>query len=284
MRTLVYFFKEAVRGFYQAKLMTFVAIVTIASSLFLMGLICIGFLNIQMLLKKTGDQADMAVYLHDEVAANAVKLDSIMTIIKSGNRVKNAVYVDKKEAWEKFEKSYGSEILESIDVNPLPASIEISLSEKFNTSESAAELKTELEKIEGVDNVQYSREWIDLVAKFRWYFGIVSAVVAIVLVMALHFMISNTIKLTIYARRELVRNMHYVGATDMFIKMPFILEGMLQGLTGGIISIVALLALRISLSQLSLFWGPPYMPLIIFLTGVLFGWIGSISAVRKFLV
>ena len=284
MRTLVYFFKEAVRGFYHAKLMTFVAIVTIASSLFLMGLICIGFLNIQMLLKKTGDQADMAVYLHDEVAANAVKLDSIMTIIKSGNRVKNAVYVDKKEAWEKFEKSYGSEILESIDVNPLPASIEISLSEKFNTSESAAELKTELEKIEGVDNVQYSREWIDLVAKFRWYFGIVSAVVAIVLVMALHFMISNTIKLTIYARRELVRNMHYVGATDMFIKMPFILEGMLQGLTGGIISIVALLALRISLSQLSLFWGPPYMPLIIFLTGVLFGWIGSISAVRKFLV
>ena len=79
-------------------------------------------------------------------------------------QVKHVSYVDKETAWKKFSHSYGADILASVDQNPLPASFELSLSEKYNTSEAAAALKKTLESVPGVDNVQYSKDWMDLLA------------------------------------------------------------------------------------------------------------------------
>ena len=143
--------------------------------------------------------------------------------------------------------------------------------------------KTDFRGQLGVESVRYSREWIDLVERFRWYFFMASAIIGLIMILVLHFMISNTIKLTIYARKELVQNMHMVGATELFINMPFLLEGMLQGFIGGVVCIVALFFAKVSLSHLSFSWGPGNLPLIILSIGVFFGWIGSITAVRKFL-
>jgi cell division transport system permease protein len=97
-------------------------------------------------------------------------------------------------------------------------------------------------------------------------------------------MISNTIKLTIYARRELVKNMHLVGATSFFINTPFILEGMVQGGFGACVSVIALAILKLSFAHIPLLWGPDSLMGFILFTGVFFGWIGSLSAVRKFMV
>jgi cell division transport system permease protein len=284
MSLLIYFIKEAVRGFYQAKLMTFVAIVTISSSLFLMSGIGIAFLNVQNVIRRSTGQADIAAYLKDDVFRDSSALAALLTTVKANQKIQQVTLINKEEAWSRFEQYYGAEMLESVDDNPLPASLEIVLAQGYQSSDAAATLKTELEKINGVESVQYSREWMDLVARFKWYFYVVSSLVSIVLVLILHFMIANTIKLTIYARRELVRNMHFVGATDLFIKLPFILEGMLQGFLGGVISVMLIAILKTVLMRFSLTWGGNGMPFIIISAGVLFGWIGSVSAVRKFLV
>ncbi|NLG19465.1 MAG: ABC transporter permease [Fibrobacter sp.] len=283
MGTLYYFLKEAVRGFYQAKLMTFVSIVSIAASLFFMGIVVLGLINLQSILEKTKDQPEIAVYITDSVKEGSADMDQLIEQIRQMPEVRLAVLITKDSAWERFLRMHGSEMLESVDENPLPATLEVYLSEQYRSSEDAQNLQQKMQQINGVENVRYSREWIDLIERFRWYFFTASVIAGLILSLVLHFMISNTIKLTIYARKELVQNMHLVGATDTFINMPFLLEGMLQGLIGGLICIAAITFLRMSMIQVPLLWGPETFPLIILSIGVFFGWIGSLSAVRKFL-
>ena len=149
-------------------------------------------------------------------------------------------------------------------------------------------MQQNIKSLPGIESVRYSREWIDLVEKFRWYFGLVTLAFLTIMFVVLYFLVSNSIKLTIYARNELVRNMHLVGATRLFINMPFILEGMLQGLAGATICVIMLLITKGSLAHMPIIWETESFLLLklspeFFLWGV-FGWFGSISAVRKFLV
>lgn len=284
MGTLIYFIKEAVRGFYQAKLMTFVSIISIAASLCLMTLLIVAFLNVEHHMRRGTDQADIAVYIKDK-SANDSKAVAVVTdrILTSGS-VRQVVWVDKDSAWQRISGYYGKELLDAIDDNPLPASLEIFLDEDARSQERVAELTHRFEEYPEVESVRYSHEWIDLVERFRLYFWVGATTLAIIMLFILYFMISNTIKLTIYARRELVQHMQVVGATALFIKMPFILEGILQGVIGGVLCSMAVGIVRVSLMHFSIYWGPQSLPLFIIFLGVIFGWMGSMGAVRKFLV
>ncbi len=289
MRLLYYFLKEAVRGFYQAKLMTVASIVSIAASLFFMSLVVFALINVQNLINRASEMADVAAYLSDDVADDPIALDELLEKIKQMQQVDTVIAVSKDTAWERFATLYGDEILESVDDNPLPASLEIFLLEQYQTAEGANLLQQNIKSLPGIESVRYSREWIDLVEKFRWYFGLVTLAIFTIMFVVLYFLVSNSIKLTIYARNELVRNMHLVGATRLFINMPFILEGMLQGLAGATICVIILLITKGSLAKMPIIWETESFSLLkiiagIFSVGVFFGWFGSISAVRKFLV
>ena len=284
MRLLYYFLKEAVRGFYQAKLMTVASIVSIAASLFFTSLVVFALINVQNLINRTSELADVAAYLSDDIAGDTIALDELLEKIGQMQQVDTVIVVSKDTAWERFAALYGNEILESVDDNPLPASLEI-----YQSAEGANLLQQNIKSLPGIESVRYSREWIDLVEKFRWYFGLVTLAFLTIMFVVLYFLVSNSIKLTIYARNELVRNMHLVGATRLFINMPFILEGMLQGLAGATICVIMLLITKGSLAHMPIIWETESFSLIkiitgIFSIGVFFGWFGSISAVRKFLV
>ncbi|HEX3018707.1 MAG TPA: permease-like cell division protein FtsX [Chitinispirillaceae bacterium] len=289
MRLLFYFFKEAIRGFYQAKLMTVASIVSIAAALFFMSLIAFALINVEHLIGKASEQADLAVYLKDDLADDSAATAELIQQIEQMTQVQKVIAISKDTAWERFSDLYGDEILESVDDNPLPASLELYLLNQYQSAEEVSMLQQNIKSLSGIESVRYSREWIDLVQRFRFYFGLVVTAIVAIMLIVLYFLVSNTIKLTIYARNELVRNMHLVGATRLFINMPFIMEGMLQGLAGAIICVTALLLAKGSLAQLPVIWENETFSLIkiitgIFSIGVFFGWFGSISAVRKFLV
>lgn len=287
MGTAIYFLKEAVRGFYQAKLMTFVAILSIAASLFFMSCTVIAFLNVERLLSKSTDQADMAAYLYDATLNDSVAVDDLIGRVRELTSVRRVEYIDKESAWKRFAELYGSEMLESVDDNPLPAHLEIYFREDRRSQEDAQRLADVVGSYDEIESVRYSREWIDLVEKFRILFAVVATVIAVVIIFILYFMISNTIKLTIYARKELVTHMQVVGATAFFIEMPFILEGLLQGFIGGILSVLAMGVLRLLVLlffSFDIYWGPHWLPGFFIFIGVLFGWLGSAGAVRKFIV
>jgi cell division transport system permease protein len=290
MRKILYFIIEAFRGFYQAKLMTFVSIMTITATLLLICGVFIGLMNIDEVLSRTGEQADIVAYLAESAAADKSLQAALADTIKKIPGIREVGIVTKDSARVRFEMMYGTEMFDAVDENPLPASLEIFLHEGSQSAEAAAELQEKISSLSGIESINYSSDWLDRIKRLRDLFYVVSIAAGLVILLALHAIISNTIKLTIYARRDLVRNMHYVGATDLFIKMPFLLEGMLQGFIGGLLCVCVMAASRFFLSNFILSnisidfnWYFSYLPFIVVI-GVLFGWLGSRLAVRKFLV
>jgi cell division transport system permease protein len=281
---LFYFFKEAIRGFFQAKMMTFVSVITIGLTLFFLGCVFVGYLNIKLWLKNAASRVEAVVYIDEATSSDTLSFAECVALVKARPQVATAVVVDKKEAWTRFKDLYGGAMLEAVDENPFPASIELTLRERSQSPAAAAALHKELELIKGVEDIQLSQQWVTLLEKFRTYFLVATVCVALILIIALHFMIANTIKLTIYGRKELVRNMHFVGATEWYIKMPFIFEGVLQGIIGGALGVVVLYIVKVSLGHLPIYWGHWWLFLLLFPIGALFGCIGSMSALRKFLV
>ncbi len=283
MGTLFYFIKETFRGFLQAKLMTFVSIVTIAITLFSLGCVGLVFLNIRLWLDEASKQASVVVYLEDAVYNDSMLCAEIVHNIRSLPAVDSVFFVDKNEAWRRFELLYGTRMLEAVDENPLPASLEIMLNKKYMYHSVSDDFKKELEQFKGIEGIKYSQEWLNTLRRFNRVFTWGIVIIVPFLLLALHFMIANTVKLTIYARKDLITNMHYVGATQFYIQTPFVFEGILQGVIGGFIAVVGLALLKLFLYHFLLDWGDKYLYLIIFSIGVVFGWIGSMRAVRRFL-
>lgn len=264
--------------------MTFVSIITIALTLFFFGCIIIGFVNIKKWLSNAESQASLVIYIDDDVYKNENNCHTLVDKISSLPWIDSLTLVGKEEAWKRFERLYGSEMLDAVDENPLPASIDVIVKQNVLQSGDFETLKKELELIPGVDGINFSREWLMQLKKFRTFFFWFVMIIVPVLILALHFMIANTIKLTIYARKDLVKNMQFVGATDFYIKTPFILEGMLQGIIGGLFGIAGLSFMKLFLVRFFPFVGDWRLSLTIFFIGVFFGWLGSTSAVRRFLV
>jgi cell division transport system permease protein len=289
MGRIGYFIGEGSRGLFQAKLMTFISIATIAIVLFVSGLVGVAALSVWTYLKHAVERTDFVVYLTDAASSDEVVRSNLLDSLHSFPQVRSVTYVGRDSALSRFRNLYGPEILDAVDGNPLPASFEIALTRGNQSPAAAATLKERLLNQKGVEGVRFAREWIEFLERVqRWFFYAAIALIAGMIVV-LHMTVSNTIKLTIYARKELVRTMHLVGATRFYISMPFIVEGMLQGCIGGAIAMVLFFILKAvfmvepSLRQVPLAWGPALLPFGFLLTGVLFGWFGSVFAVRKFL-
>ena len=281
---IFYFIKEALRGFFQAKLMTFVSVFTIGLTLFILGCVAVAFVNIRQGFKAVSARVAAVVYVKDNAAADSVKFAALVEQVRACPQVASVTVIDKKEAWNRFKEQNDSTMLQAVDENPFPVSLELTLAEKSQSVSAIEALSRELTQLDGVEDITMSRQEMKKFERYRslFFFGMIFC---IVLIVASNVMIGNTIKLTIYARRELIRNMHFVGATTADIKAPFILEWMLQGVIGGCIGAAALLLVKASLSHFLLVWGPWYLIVLLFFTiGALFGCIGSMSAVRKFLV
>jgi|WetSurMetagenome_2_1015567.scaffolds.fasta_scaffold00022_23 cell division transport system permease protein len=281
---LFYFLKEAVRGFYQAKLMTFVSVITIGLTLFFLGCMAVGYVNVRQALRTAAGRVAAIAYVDDNAAADAARLTSLVARVKALPQVASARVVDKEEAWRRFKAENDSAMLQAVDENPFPVSVEITVGPAFQSAASLDTLSRELAATDGIEDVRMSRSEMRRIERYRWLFLMGTVVFCVILVIAPNVMISNTIKLTIYARREIIRNMQFVGATPAYIKAPFIIEGMLQGVFGGCFGAAALLAVKAALSHFVLVWGPWYLVVLLFVaTGALFGCIGSMSAVRRFL-
>jgi cell division transport system permease protein len=283
MNTIIYFIKETFRGFFQAKLMTFVSIITIAITLFSLGGITVVFMNIRLWLNEVSSKPGLNAYLLDAVYEDSATCEEKRTAILSFTEVDSVNLIRKEQALSDFKQDYGEDMFEAVDENPLPASFQITLKKDFVDANHIQLVKGKLKELGGFESIQYSQEWVAKLERFRDNFRWIAGIIVAILFLALHYMISNTVKLTIYARRDLIINMHFVGATNLYIKMPFILEGILQGMIGGLLSITSLWVLQ-EFFNFSLYWGEWYFLPVIFSVGVIFGWIGSLDAVRKFLV
>jgi cell division transport system permease protein len=220
--------------------MFFTAISTVAITLFIVGFFLIIVYDIQGILSSVKSQVELAVYLKDNSTEEF--RDYLENEIKSWEEVSQVKYVSKEQALEKFkEENEGSEILKEIQGNPLPASFEIKLNNPEKIDQVALRFMTkEGEYVEGIDEVIYGQNYVQKLFSITAIAGSIAFLIIIMLLLAAIVLIFNTIRLSIHARRKEIEVMKLVGATNWFVRIPFIFEGFFEGTIGSLISVILL--------------------------------------------
>jgi cell division transport system permease protein len=281
---MLHFITEAFRGLNHARLMSVISIFTIALSLTFLALLMVAYLNVHHWMQRVSREVDMVVYIQDDTTStHDTSLTALIDSVRSLPRISKCVYVDKRTALQRFRRMYGDEMLSAVYENPLPASLELFIHPQYETPGDMKDLSSVLERFPLVDGVTYYAAITEKFAAVKRYVLYGAIGIFVFMAIALNFIISNTIKLTIYARKELLRNMYFVGATPGYIKAPFIIEGILHGFIGACISAFIMVTIRVALAGFPVVWQFEQTVPLIFLTGVFFGCLGSFSAVQKFL-
>lgn len=220
--------------------MFFTAITTIAITLFIVGFFIILVFDIQGILNSIKSQVEIAVYLKDNVS-DELKV-YLEKEIKSWDEISQVNYVSKEQALEKFKKdNEGSEILKEIQGNPLPASFELELKDPEKVDQVALRfMDKDGNYIEGVDEVIYGQNYVQKLFSITAIVGTIAFLIIVVLLLAAIVLIFNTIRLSVHARRKEIEVMKLVGATNWFVRLPFLFEGFFEGFIGSIISVVLL--------------------------------------------
>ena len=230
MGKISFFLTEAFRSLWRNYFMTIAAVVTVFLSMFLLGVVMVFVYNINAVLEDVEQKVEITIYLKD--AATAEEIEALRQEIVELPEVKEVQFIDKDEALKRLKEDLKEheELLKDLPANPLPASFEVSLKDPELAGGVAA-------KFEGrtiVDEVRYGKEIAERIFKVTSVIRNISAVFVVLLGGVSILLISNTIRLSIYARRREVEIMKLVGATNWFIRWPFIIEGLTVGLVGAV--------------------------------------------------
>ena len=291
LRTSEYFIQETLRSLRRNNWMSFASIGTVAVSLFVLGVFLLLVLNMNRLASSLESQVQISVYLADGLSESARK--DIASDIEALQGIEELRYVPKEEAKERLAKRLGDQkyLLDALgEKNPLPDSFEVVLKSPDLVETAAAAIT----RMDGVEQAKYGQDVIEHLFAITRLIRIFGLALMVLLAGATLFIISNTIRLTVFARRKEVAIMKYVGATDWFIRWPFLLEGMVLGFVGGVLAAIALqsfyaaMAAKIyeTLAFFPLLPQYPYMYYVsaaILLSGMGIGALGSTISLKRFL-
>lgn len=282
-----YIFREGFSGFRRAKLSMFAAIMTICASLLLLGSFAILVLNANNVVESLREKVEMEAFLADYLSPveTSIVRDSIATI----PGVREVRYVSKDDAAKIFKEEFGEDVHKVLDFNPLPASVKIFLKEGYRTAKGAAEVYEVVRSIKGVDEVIYRKSLMEMLDRrattFLWIvFGI-----GLFITISSVFLVANTIRLAIYAKRKIIQTMKLIGATKSFVRGPFILEGLIQGFIGGALAAAILFlvfeyfARWISVELADFVRVKPVYYAVVVFVGCILGFVGSTISIRRFI-
>ena len=291
IRTSEYFIREVFMSLGRNNWMSLASIGTVAVSLFIFGMFLMLVLNMNKMAESMESQVQINVYLEDSVDREQAR--DMESDLKALEGVRAVTFVTKDEAMERFKERLGDQktMLDALDdTNPLPDSFEVMITQPDLVKAAAATI----EKWDGVESAKYGQDVMEHLFDITRLIRIFGFTLMLVLAFATLFIISNTIRLTVFARRKEIAIMKYVGATDWFIRWPFMLEGMVLGLLGSIVSAIALRLVYTGIAEkiyatLAFFPLIPeepflsYITVVVILSGMAVGSIGSAVSIKKFL-
>ena len=290
-----YFLQRALANMRQNVFVNVVTIGTITLALLIVSLFMLLFVNLENAAENWSEKVQVTVYFDKELTPQEqTDLKNRVQALPGTSRVN---WVSREEAFKRFKgRLKGQEtLLEGIRPEVLPASLEVSLKKTNRSTESVGAYVTKLKALPGIGEIQYGEEWVRRFNTFLTFMRIVGGLLGIFLVIAVTFIVSNTIQLTIYARRDELEVMSLVGATRLFIKMPFLLEGLLQGIAGGVSALLLLLAvhmlflhnagnfLTFNPATAGLSFLPSEYIVGLLVAGAILGFLGSLAALRRFI-
>lgn len=290
-----YFIVDALKSLRRNKTVSLASMLTVAASLFLMGIFLIAILNVGQGVESVEDQVQIKVILKDSIKAD--EKSKVENTLKDTPGVKEIEFETKEKALEKWKKQLGEEnasLAQGLEKqNPMPNSYIV----KLKSPEDAASVASKIKGMPGIEQIKDGRKIVNQIIKITKALKWIGIVLFIICLIVSLFLIGNTIKLTVYSRRREINIMKYVGATDWFIRWPFIIEGVIIGILGALIAIIVLyysykfMYIRINaggvMAMLMHLISPAYvfnvMAWKFILAGILIGSMGSILSIRKFL-
>ena len=288
---LRYFVRQAMRNMVENRLVHLIGLCTMVIAFLIFDAFILIFINLDSWTREQGRSLTMSIYFQGEperAVIENIKKELLQYPVSITD------FISKDDALKSLRKQLGDKagLLDGLGENPLPASLEIVLSRDVSGDSLAYELKRRLEGIDGVDEVQYSQEWIERFQAIMGAVKIIGLVFGGLLFLAALFIITNTVKLTIYARKDEIEILKLVGATNRFVKIPFLIEGSIQGFLGGSIALIILFLvyvamvtkvdLSIGFASLDVIFLSPQSIFLVLLMSSSIGFIGSTVSLGRF--
>jgi len=238
MSKLLFLFHEGIRNLWRHKLTSFTAIGSVFFALLIIGVFIIVQQNSHQLIDYVRSKYKIEVFFQDQVTNDEaqIAIDQIKTL----EGVQSIVLVTKEDALKIYQEQFNENLINILGYNPLPISAVINLDKQGNTEVDVEPLITNLEEILNVEEVVYEGTLIRRVEYFYNTIVKIITYIAIGLLVITIIVISNTVKLSVYAKQDLIKNLKSIGATKIFIRTPFIIEGILDGFIGAILAIIIL--------------------------------------------
>jgi cell division transport system permease protein len=273
-----------------------VSITTITIAFSILGLFLVIFVNLNSFLTTWNQQVQLIVYLEDNISAN--QRQTLEQVISTNGDVESTTFIPREEAWTKFKNTFSSKksnFIDDLKFNPLPSSYNLQFKPSEDRFVKIRQFAENFKTREGVESVEYGEKWLVAFENFMVFIRIFILAIGSLLGLGLVFIISNTIKLSFYSRQDEIELMLLIGATPNFIVIPFLIEGVIQGLLGGILGLGLIKILHIYIgiqfqgSLESIARGMDFQfihaPMIFSLltAGVCIGWLGSLISIRQFI-
>jgi len=282
-----FLFIEGFRNLWRHKLTAFTSIFSVFLALLLVGILFIIGQNSHYPIEYFRSKYKIEVFFKNNISN--VAESEIIKNIRNFPEVRSVTPISKKDAVRIFKNQFGEDVIEMLGYNPLPSSAVVNIIKEGFEKINIAPLIEKINSINGVDSVHYQGRLINRIEKIYQLFlqGLKIAIVLIIIFSII--IISNTIKLTIYSRKDLINTLDLIGATKNFIKVPFILEGILQSFIGAVLAVSLIFGLIKSgnnyltqVSSIEIIWNF-YFGIILFTLSIVIGFIGSYRAVSKYL-
>ncbi len=267
---------------------------SISFSLVIIGIFVLLHINISDVIKGWQHNIRLVAYLGDGTPGDRIEI--IQQGLAKLQGVESVRYVSKQEAFDqlRIQLKHRASLLEGLRTNPLPASFEIRLVDTLSNWEHVEPLTNLVKGFPEVDQVEYGKAWLRRFSGFIAFFKLTSFIVGALVLGTTVFICANTIKLTLYAKREELEIMRLVGATEAFVKTPFYIQNLIEGLIGGLIALGLLFlaykflvgrvhGLETTVSTFGVRFFSLSGVLGLLWTGMLMGWLGSYLSLRQFL-
>ncbi|MGW8266289.1 MAG: cell division protein FtsX [Longimicrobiales bacterium] len=277
--------KEAVSGFRRAPLLTGLSALMVGLALLVLGLFTLAAYNLKLALSEVEERVEVVAFLREGV--RPVDREAAIHTLRALPGVEEVLYISKEQALERALTDLPeiAEVSSDLEVNPFPASLEVRFLPGSRNAESVEAVSMAAQALPAVEDVRYGREWVDRLFSLRRIGGITAITLGAAFALVAALIIGTAIRIAVFARREEISIMQLVGATDGYIRRPFLLEGAMTGLLGGLLAVLLTWGMHQAVYHFlfTLEWIPGKWVLGGLGAGIVFGVVASGLAVRRYL-
>ena len=288
MNKFIFIFAEGFKNVWRHKSSAVSSIFSIYLTLIVSGSLLIVSQNTNKLIEYLRDKYKIEVFFKDGVTQ--ARVTDLIEDFKSINGVNSITVISKKDAERIFKSQFGDDILSILGYNPLPISCVINLKKDWPTRIDIKPIISNLRKYREVDEINHQGKLISRIENYYENFlKIMVVIVSITLIIAV-FIISNTVRLTVLSKKELIKSLQLIGATKWFVKGPFIIEGLVHGLLATLLSLYTIIGilnfskyLIYDLTKFDIYYDQIFIFQVLLSLSLLVGFIGANRAISRFL-